>query len=109
MRELFALSRLVFVGGCGVHARSRCVGAVALLSGARAVCTAATGFAGETALAMAELSTTAASATCVSCLLCRSLFSWVVVVPMRDRDAWAQRRCSAGRVLCAQLPPDSQV
>jgi len=61
------------------------------------------------ALAIAELSTTEAIAACASCLLCRGLFSWEVVVPMRDRDAWAQRRCSAGRVLCAQLPPDSQV
>ena len=52
-----------------------------------------------TALAIAELSTTEAIATCVSCLLCRSLFSWVVVVPMRDRDAWAQLRCSAAEYM----------
>jgi len=105
----FAAPRLVFTWPFGACARSRCVGAAALLSGARAVCTAATGFAGVTALAIAELSTTGALAARVIRLLCRGLFSCGPTVLMRDRDAWVQRRCSAGRVLCAQLPPDSQV
>ena len=109
VHELFALPRLVFVRPCGVCTRSRCVGAAALLSGARAVRTAATGFAGVTALAIAELSTTEAFAACMSCLLCRGLFSCGPAVFVHDRDAWVQRHCSAGRVLCAQPPPDSQV
>jgi hypothetical protein len=28
---------------------------------------------------------------------------------VHDDDAWVQRRCSAGRTMCAQLPLDSQV
>ena len=83
--------------------------AAALLSGTRAVCTAATGFAGVTALAIAELITTEAIVARTSCLLCRGLLSCLPIVLMRDRDAWVQQRCSAGRVLCAQLPADSQV
>ena len=74
-RELFALPRLVFVLPYGVCTRSRCVGAAALLSGVRAVCTAAIGFTGVTALAIAELSTTETFAARMSCLLCRGLFS----------------------------------
>ena len=93
----------------GAYARSRCVGAAALLSGVRAVCTAAIGFAGVTALAIAELSTTEAFAACMSCLLCRGLFSCCPAVFVRDRDAWVQRRFSVGRMMCAQLPLDSQV
>ena len=81
----------------------------ALLSGARAVCTAATGFAGVTALAIAELSTTEAFAARASCSLCRSLFSCGPAVFVHDDDAWVQRCCSAGRMMCAQLPLDSQV
>ena len=61
------------------------------------------------ALAIAELSTTEAFAACMSCLLCRGMFSCVPVVFVHDNDAWAQRRCSAGRMMCAQLPLDSQV
>ena len=60
-------------------------------------------------LAIAELSTTEAFAACMSCLLCRGLFSCAATVLERDRDAWVQRRCSAGRIMCAQLPLDSQV
>ena len=45
-----------------------------LLSGAHDVCTAAAGFAGVAALAIAELSTTEAFAARASCLLCRGLF-----------------------------------
>jgi hypothetical protein len=62
-----------------------------------------------TALAIAELSTTEAFAACMSCLLCRGWFSCGPAVFERDNDAWAQRHCSAGRMMCAQLPLDSQV
>jgi hypothetical protein len=61
------------------------------------------------ALAIAELSTTEAFAARTIRLPCRILFLRGATVLMRDRDAWVQQRCSAGRVLCAQLPPDSQV
>ena len=61
------------------------------------------------ALAIAELSTTEAFAACTSCLLCHGLFSCGPVVFVHDDDAWVQRRCSAGRMVCAQLPLDSQV
>jgi hypothetical protein len=60
-------------------------------------------------LAIAELSATEAFAACMSCLLCHGLFSCGPAVFMRDRDAWVQRRCSAGRMMCVQLPLDSQV
>ena len=103
------MPRLVFVWHCSTYARWRCVGTVALLSGVRAVCTAASEFAGVAALAIAELSTTGALAARVIRLLCRGLLSRGPTVHVRDRDAWVQRRCSAGRVLCAQLPADSQV
>jgi len=73
------------------------------------VCTAATGFTGVTALAIAELSTTGACAARAIRLPCRGLFSFGAAVFMRDFDAWMQLSCSAGRVLRAQLPPDSQV
>ena len=109
MHELFGPPRLIFMWPYGACARSRCVGAAALLSGARAVCTAASGFAGVAALAIAELSTTGALAARVIRLLCRGLLSCGPTVHVRDRDAWVQRRCSAGCVLCAQLLPDSQV
>jgi hypothetical protein len=70
---------------------------------------AAAGFAGVTALAIAELSATEAFAACTSCLLCRGLFSCGHAVFVHDDDAWLQRRCPAGRIMCAQLPLDSQV
>ena len=50
-------------------------GAATLLGGAYDVCTAAAGFAGVTALAIAEISTTGAIAAHASCLLCRGLIS----------------------------------
>jgi hypothetical protein len=61
------------------------------------------------ALATAELSTTEAFAACTSCLHSRGLFSCGAVVFVHDDDAWVPRRCSAGRMMCAQLPLDSQV
>ena len=61
------------------------------------------------AMPRAEFSTTGALAARVIRLLCRGLLSCGPTVLMRDRDAWVQRRCSAGCVLCAQLPSDSQV
>jgi hypothetical protein len=61
------------------------------------------------ALAIAELSTTEAITARTSCLLCRGLFSCGPVVFVHDDDAWVQRRCPAGRMMCAQLPLDSQV
>ena len=85
------------------------MGAAALLGGAHDVCTAAAGFAGVAALAIAELSATEAIAACASCLLCRGLFSCSPTVRVRDRRAWMQQRCSVGRMMCAQLPLDSQV
>jgi hypothetical protein len=66
-------------------------------------------FAGVTALAIAELSTTEAFAACMSCLLCRGLFSCGTAVSVHDGDAWVQRRCSVGRMMHTQLPLDSQV
>ena len=60
-------------------------------------------------LAIAELSTTEAFAACMSCLLCRGLFSCAATVLERDQDAWVQRRCPARCMLFAQLPLDSQV
>ena len=77
--------------------------AAALPSGLHAVCTAAAGFAGVTALAIAELSTTEAFAACMSCLLRRGLFLRAALVYERDQDAWMQQRCPAGCMLCAQL------
>ena len=62
-----------------------------------------------TALAIAESSTTEAFAARTSCSLCRGLFSCGHAVFVHDDDAWVQRRCSAGRMMCAQLPLDSQV
>ena len=62
-----------------------------------------------TALAIAEFSTTGALAARVIRLLSYGLLSCGPTVHVRDRDAWVQQRCSAGRVLCAQLPADSQV
>ena len=85
------------------------MGAAALLRGAYDVCTAATGFADVTALAIAELSTTEAFAARVSCLLYRGLFSCGPTVFVRDNDAWVQQRCSVGRMMCAQLPLDLQI
>jgi hypothetical protein len=60
-------------------------------------------------MAIAELSTTEAFAACMSCLLCRGLFSCGHAVFVHDSDAWVQRHCLAGRMMCAQLPLDSQV
>ena len=85
------------------------MGAAVLPSGLHAACTAATGFAGVAALAIAELSTTEAFAACMSCLLCRGLFSRGPAVFVHDNDAWLQQRCSVGRMMCVQLPLDSQV
>jgi hypothetical protein len=61
------------------------------------------------ALAIAELSTTEALAARTIRLLRRVLFLRGPAVLMHDGDALVQRHCPAGRVLCAQLPPDSQV
>jgi hypothetical protein len=61
------------------------------------------------ALAIAELSATEAFAACMSCLLCRGLFSCVPAVLIHDDDAQVQRRCSVGRMMHTQLPLDSQV
>ena len=44
----------------------------------------------------------------VSGPVCRSSFSCDPTVRLRDRGAWVQHRCSAGRMCCAQMPPDSQ-
>ena len=82
---------------------------VALLVGAYDVFTAAAVFAGVTALVIAELSTTGAFSACASCLLCRGLFSCGTSMRVHDYDAWMQQRCSVGRMMCAQLPPDLQV
>ena len=109
MHELIALPRLVFTWAYGAYARSRCVGAAALLGGAYDVCTATAGFAGVAAMLRAELSTTEAIATCMSCLLCRGLFSCGPAVFVHDDDAWVQRRCSVRCMMCAQLPLDAQV
>ena len=54
-----------------------------------------------TALAIAELSTTETIAARMIRLLRCGLFLRGLVVLIRDGDAWVQRRCSAGRVLCA--------
>jgi len=62
-----------------------------------------------TALAIAELSTTEASVACTSCLLWRGLFPCGSAVFVNDNDAWVQQRCSAGCMMSAQLPLDSQV
>ena len=85
------------------------MGVAALLGGAYDAHTAAAGFAGVAALAIAELSTTEAFAACMSCLLRRGLFLRAALVHERDQDAWMQQRCPAGCMLCAQLPLDSQV
>jgi hypothetical protein len=61
------------------------------------------------ALAIAELSTTEAFAARASCSLCCGLLSSDPAVRERDRDAWVQQCCSVGRMMCAQLPLDSQV
>jgi hypothetical protein len=61
------------------------------------------------ALAIAKLSTTEAFVACMSCLLCRRLFSCGPAVFEHDDDAWVQRRCSVGRMMHTQLPLDSQV
>ena len=108
-RDPFAVPWLVFVRGYGACTHFRCVGAALLLSGARAVCTAGTGFAGVAALAIAELSTTEAFAARMIRLLVCGLFSCVAMMHVHNSDAWVQLCCSAGRVLRAQLPPDSQV
>ena len=59
--------------------------------------------------ANAELSTTAAFAASTGCLLLRAVHKAASAVFVRDRDARVQQRCSLGRVLCAQLPPDSHM
>ena len=45
----------------------------------------------------------------MGCLLYRGLFPCDPAVFVHDNDAWVQRRCSVGRMMCAQLPLDSQV
>ena len=87
VHDPFAVLRLVSVRGHGAYARFRCVGAALLLSGARAACTAATGFADVAALAMPSLSTTEAFAARTIRLLCRGLFSCVAIVHLHDSDA----------------------
>ena len=57
------------------------------------MCTAATGFAGAAALAIAELSTTGTLAARVIRLLRGDLFLCGPAVPLRDYDARVQRRC----------------
>jgi hypothetical protein len=64
------------------------VDAAALHSGLHAVSTAAAGFAGVTALAIAELSTTGALDACTICLLRRGLFLSAAMVYERDQDVW---------------------
>ena len=58
---------------------------------------------------IAELSTTEAFAARASGLLYHGLFSCGPAVFAHDDDAWVQRRCSAGRMVFAQLLLDSQV
>jgi len=60
------------------------------------------------ALPIAELSTTGASAARAILLLFHDLFSCGTAVCVHDFDARVQLGCPAGRVLCVQLPPDSQ-
>jgi hypothetical protein len=72
-------------------------------AGRGAVCTAATGFAGVAALAIAELSTTGACTARMGCLLCRGLLSCEATMTIRDRLARVQQCRSADRMLCAQL------
>ena len=79
------------------------MGAAALLGGAYDAYTAAAGFAGVTALAIAELSTTGTFAACMSCLLCRGLFSCGRTMLERVGDAWMQQSCSVRHMLCAQV------
>jgi len=67
------------------------------------VCTAATGFTGVTALAIAELSTTEAFAARMSCLPCHGLFSCGATVIVRDCDARVLRHCPTDRMPPAQL------
>jgi hypothetical protein len=81
----------------------------ALLGGAYDAHTAAAGFAGVAALAIAELSTTEAFAACTSCLLCRCLLSCGPSVCVFDNDVRLQRRCSLGRMMCVQVPLDLHV
>ena len=47
-------------------------------------------------------------AACASCLLSRGLFSCGPTVLEHDHDAWVQRHCSVGRMMCPQLPLASQ-
>ena len=75
------------------------MGAAALLSGAHDVCTAFAGFAGVTALAIAELSTTEAFVACTSCLLCRGLFSCGPAVVGEGSVGWQRRGRGRGRAL----------
>jgi hypothetical protein len=103
-RGLFSCGPAVFVHDDDAWAKWHCsVGRMMY------VCTASAGFAGVTALAIAELSTTEAFVARASCLLCRGLFSCGPAVFVHDDDAWAKWHCSVGRMMCAQLPLDSQV
>ena len=87
----------------------QCAGVFLVFNRALAACTAATGFADVAALAIAELSTTGPFAACTIRLLCCGLFPCVAMVHLHGSNAWVQLCCSAGRVLRAQLPPDSQM
>ena len=107
-RDPFAVPRLVFVRGYGACTHFGCVGAALLFSGARAAYTAATGFTGvwRRWQLIAELSTPETHARSVCCAAaCFRALLWC-------RCAFPLRECSfagsAGRVLCAQLAPDSQ-
>jgi hypothetical protein len=100
-RGLFSCGPAVFVHDDAAWVQRRC-------SAGHMMCVAAAaGFAGVAALTFAELSTTEAFSACTSCLLCRGLFSCGPAVFVHDDDAWVQRRCSAGHMMCVQLPLDS--
>ena len=97
---LFLRVAAVFVHDGDEWVRRRC-------SAGRVLCAQLPPDSQVTALAIAELSTTGAFAARTIRLLRRGLFSCGPTVPMRDGDAWAQRRCPAGCMLCAQLLLDS--
>ena len=73
------------------------------------MCASAAAFAGVAALAIAELCTTEAFAACSRRLLRRGLPSGGPPARVYDSDARVQRRCSLGRMMCAQVPLHSQV
>jgi hypothetical protein len=99
-RGLFSCEQMVPGLGCDAWVRQR------YSAGHRLCAQLCRQIAAAVAQAIAELSTTGALAARTIRLLCHGLFMCYPAVPMRDRDAWAQQRCSVGRVLCVQLPPD---